>query len=97
MAPNFLRFIFRTGTNQMSNTIRTLISVAFALFIAAPAQALYIVDIEQFGNDVTATGSGSVPTIGSFMTVFDGNTINPGIGTGDDIVVIGRPGPANYR
>ncbi len=97
MVPNFLRFIFRAGTNQMSNTIRALISVAFALFFAAPAQALYIINIEQFGNDVTATGSGSLPTIGSFMTVLDGYTVNPGIETSDEIVIIGRPGPATSR
>lgn len=75
-----------------------LASVAFVLFIGAPAYATYIINIEQFGDDVTATGSGSVPSIGSFMSIIESDTMNPGIGTddGDTAVVIGRPGLAKY-
>jgi len=60
-------------------SIITVGAVAFGLFGTAPAEAEFVIDFEQVGSDVVASGSGSIDTAG--LTFFSSTTTSTSFGS----------------
>ncbi len=73
-----------------------VLSTIFSVVCTMPALAAYVVDIELVGNDVVATGSGSIGLGG--MAILPGSPPTLGPAIGDEFLTVGQTGLANvYR